>query len=88
MTLKLLSAITSSSADGATHNSLGRRPRCLFDYPILKGFYSGVLWLELDTSEGPITATVDQHSYAPIYVQVFTPKTPPENLPQSTGPMG
>ena len=27
-----------------------------FDYPVFKGFYSGVHWLELNTSEGPITA--------------------------------
>ena len=51
-----------------------------FDYPIFKGFYSGVRWLQLDTSEGPITAMVDQHRDSPIYVQVFTPKTPPPNL--------
>jgi hypothetical protein len=51
-----------------------------FDYPIFKGFYSGVRWLQLNTSEGPITAMVDQHRDSPIYVQVFTPKTPPSNL--------
>jgi Glycosyl hydrolases family 2, TIM barrel domain/Glycosyl hydrolases family 2, sugar binding domain/Glycosyl hydrolases family 2 len=51
-----------------------------FDYPIFKGFYSGVRWLQLNTSEGPITAMVDQHPDSPIYVQVFTPKTPPSNL--------
>ena len=51
-----------------------------FDYPIFKGFYSGVRWLQLGTSEGPITAIVSQHPNAPIYVQVFTPDTPPANL--------
>ena len=51
-----------------------------FDYPLFKGFYSGVRWLQLNTSEGPITAMVDQHRDSPIYVQVFTPKTPPPNL--------
>jgi Glycosyl hydrolases family 2, TIM barrel domain/Glycosyl hydrolases family 2, sugar binding domain/Glycosyl hydrolases family 2 len=51
-----------------------------FDYPIFKGFYLGVRWLQLNTSEGPITAMVDQHRDSPIYVQVFTPKTPPANL--------
>jgi hypothetical protein len=51
-----------------------------FDYPAFKGFYSGVRWLQLNTSEGPITAMVDQHPDSPIYVQVFTPKTPPLNL--------
>lgn len=50
-----------------------------FDYPIFKGFYSGVRWLQLSTSEGAITAIVDQHPDSPIYVQVFTPKTPPPN---------
>jgi hypothetical protein len=51
-----------------------------FDYPLFKGFYSGVRWLQLSTSEGTITAMVDQHPDSPIYVQVFTPKTPPPNL--------
>ena len=51
-----------------------------FDYPIFKGFYSGVHWLQLNTSEGPITALVDQPRNAPVYVQIFTPKTPPPNL--------
>jgi hypothetical protein len=51
-----------------------------FDYPIFKGFYSGVRWLELNTSEGPIIAMIDQHGDAPRYVQLFTPKTPPSNL--------
>ena len=51
-----------------------------FDYPLFKGFYSGVRWLQLNTSEGPITAMVDQDPGSPIYVQVFTPKTPPPNL--------
>ena len=50
------------------------------DYPIFKGFYSGVRWLQLGTSEGPITAVVSQHPNSPLYVQVFTPDTPPANL--------
>jgi hypothetical protein len=49
-----------------------------FDYPVFKGFYSGVRWLQLNTSEGPITAMVDQRRNSPIYVQVLTPKTPPQ----------
>lgn len=56
-----------------------------FDYPLFKGFYSGVRWLQLNTSEGPITTMVEQHSVSPIYVQVFTPKTPPANLIGQTG---
>ena len=51
-----------------------------FNYPVFKGFYAGVRWLQLNTSEGPITALVDQRSDSPIYVQIFTPKTPPSNL--------
>jgi hypothetical protein len=51
-----------------------------FDYPLFKGFYAGVRWLQLDTSQGPITAMVDQDQGSPIYVQVFTPKTPPPSL--------
>ncbi len=51
-----------------------------FDYPTFKGFYSGVRWLQLNTSEGLITVTVDQHRGFPLYVQVFTPKTPSSNL--------
>jgi hypothetical protein len=38
-----------------------------------------VRWLQLITSEGPITALVEQHSDSPVYVQIFTPKTPPSN---------
>ena len=56
------------------------KPGQHFDYPVFKGFYSGVRWLQLDTSEGSITAMVDQHPDSPIYVQIFTPKTPPSNL--------
>ena len=51
------------------------------DYPAFKGFYSGVRWLQLNTSEGPITATVDQRRDSPIYIQMLTPKMPPGNLP-------
>ena len=56
-----------------------------FDYPVFKGFYAGARWLQLNTSEGPITALVGQPRDAPIYVQVFTPKTPPANLLGQTG---
>ena len=50
-----------------------------FDYPVFKGFYAGVRWLQLNTSEGPITALVDQRGDSPIFVQVLTPKSPPQN---------
>jgi Glycosyl hydrolases family 2, TIM barrel domain/Glycosyl hydrolases family 2, sugar binding domain/Glycosyl hydrolases family 2 len=56
-----------------------------FDYPVFKGFYSGVRWLQLNTSEGPITAMVDQRHDSPIYVQILTPKMPPSNLQGQTG---
>lgn len=55
-----------------------------FNYPLFKGFYRGVRWLQLSTSEGPITAMVGQHPASPIYVQIFTPKTPPANLAGQT----
>ena len=48
-----------------------------FDYPIFKGYYAGVRWLQLDTSEGPITALLHQND---LYVQVFKPKMPPLDL--------
>jgi hypothetical protein len=56
-----------------------------FAYPVFKGFYSGVRWLQLNTSEGPITVMVNQPRDSPIYVQIFTPKTPPANLIGQTG---
>ena len=56
-----------------------------FNYPIFKGYYVGVRWLQLNTSEGPITAIVDQQYDSPIYVQVFAPKTPPPALLGQTG---
>ena len=56
-----------------------------FDYPIFKGFYAGVHWLQLNTTEGPITARVDQHPESPVYLQLLTPKLPPPNLIGQTG---
>ncbi len=56
------------------------KPGERFDYPGFKGFYSGVRWLQFNTLENPITAIVDQRRDSPIYVQVFTPKTPLPNL--------
>lgn len=61
------------------------KPGERFDYPLFKGFYSGVRWLRLDTAEGPITAMVAQDAHEPIYVQIFTPKTPPPNSLGQTG---
>src|SRR6185503_405365 len=45
-----------------------------FNYPIFKGYYNNVKWLQLQTTEGPITALLNQDD---LFVQVFTPKTPP-----------
>jgi hypothetical protein len=61
------------------------KPSEHFTYPIFKGFYTGVRWLQLNTTEGPITALVDQLADSPLYVQIFTPKTPPPNLIGQTG---
>jgi hypothetical protein len=61
------------------------KPGVHFDYPVFKGFYADVRWLQLNTSEGPITAMVDQRHDSPIYVQILTPKTPPSNLQGQTG---
>ncbi len=55
-----------------------------FDYPLFKGFYRDIRWLELNTSEGPITAMLEQHPDSPIYVQIFTPKSPPAILAGQT----
>jgi hypothetical protein len=51
-----------------------------FEYPIFKGFYAGVRWIEFNTSQGPITAMLDQPRDSPVYVQIFTPRTPPPDL--------
>ena len=42
-----------------------------FDYPEFKGYYAGVRWIQLQTTEGPITALVPGGQY----VQIFAPKT-------------
>jgi hypothetical protein len=46
-------------------------------YPEFKGFFAGVRWLQLDTTEGPIT--VVNHNAVP-FMQVLTPEFPPMNL--------
>ncbi|WP_221313141.1 glycoside hydrolase family 2 protein [Granulicella aggregans] len=51
-----------------------------FDYPVFKGFYSGVRWVQFNTTEGEITATLEQHPDSPVYLQVFAPKTASEKL--------
>jgi hypothetical protein len=46
-------------------------------YPEFKGFFANVRWLQLDTTEGPIT--VVNNSAVP-FVQVLTPEFAPANL--------
>jgi hypothetical protein len=46
-------------------------------YPEFKGFFAGVRWLQLDTTEGKIT--VVNHGAVP-FVQVLTPEFAPPNL--------
>jgi hypothetical protein len=46
-------------------------------YPEFKGFFANVRWLQLETTEGPIT--VINNSAVP-FVQVLTPEFPPMNL--------
>jgi hypothetical protein len=53
-----------------------------FEYPVFKGYYAGMKWAQLQTSEGPITALVNQDD---LYVQVLTPKVPPANLIGQSG---
>jgi hypothetical protein len=57
------------------------KPGQHFDYPVFKGFYAGMRWLQLNTSEGPITAMLDQRRDSPTFVQIFTPKMPSGTLP-------
>lgn len=56
------------------------KPGQHFDYPPFKGFYTGMRWVELNTTQGPITAMVDQDPASPTYVQIFTPQQPPPAL--------
>jgi hypothetical protein len=46
-------------------------------YPEFKGYFAGVRWLQLDTSEGLITVL---NQDAVPFVQVLTPDFPPTNL--------
>ncbi|MBC7782584.1 MAG: glycoside hydrolase family 2 [Burkholderiales bacterium] len=42
-------------------------------YPEFKGFYAGVRWMRLETTDGPITVALDDPS---LYVQVLRPEFP------------
>ena len=46
-------------------------------YPEFKGFFAGVRWLQLDTTEGQITIL---NNNAVPFMQVLTPEFPPANL--------
>jgi hypothetical protein len=48
-----------------------------FDYPEFKGYYAGIRWIQLQTSEGPITALVNQDD---LFVQVLKPQYPGGNI--------
>jgi hypothetical protein len=50
-----------------------------WEYPEFKGCFSNVEWLQLDTTEGPITIVPNSE-----FVQVLTPKFPPRELEGET----
>ncbi len=50
-------------------------------YPEFKGYYSGVRWVQLQTTEGPITACI---LAGDLFVQVFTPRTVDADLAGNT----
>jgi hypothetical protein len=50
-------------------------------YPEFKGCFSGVHWMQLETSEGPITIVPHDASQ---FVQVLTPELPPDELVAKT----
>ncbi len=54
-----------------------------WDYPEFKGCFGNVRWLELGTTEGPITAVMGPHG---TFVQVLTPQFPPKNIAGKTIP--
>ncbi len=50
-------------------------------YPEFKGCFANVRWLQLETTEGPITAINNSSEHQSIpFVQVLTPEFPPEKL--------
>ena len=54
-------------------------------YPEFKGYYAGVRWMELRTTDGPIRVTVDDPA---VYVQVLRADFAgdPQSTPPATGP--
>jgi hypothetical protein len=50
-------------------------------YPEFKGCFANVYWLQLETTEGPITVVPGSNDG---FVQVLTPEQPPDNLVANT----
>jgi hypothetical protein len=44
-----------------------------FDYPPFKGYYARIRWFQLQTTQGPITALINQDD---LFVQILAPKIP------------
>jgi len=51
-----------------------------WEYPEFKGCFANVYWMQLQTSEGLITAVPSR----PTFVQALTPEAPPEKLVKNT----
>ncbi|BDI28702.1 beta-galactosidase [Capsulimonas corticalis] len=47
-----------------------------FQYPEFKGYYAGVRWAKLQTTEGPITMELGQDD---LFLQMLTPRVPANN---------
>jgi hypothetical protein len=50
-------------------------------YPEFKGCFANVRWIQLETTEGPITAVLGADD---LFVQVLTPSLPPQKLQAKT----
>ncbi len=55
----------------------------VWKYPEFKGYFGGVRWAQLQTTEGPITAVMGQDD---LFLQVFTPKFPTNRESRYTSP--
>ena len=55
----------------------------LWQYPEFKGYYGGVRWAQLGTTEGPITAVLGEDT---DFLQVLTPQWPPPRQVGNTAP--
>jgi hypothetical protein len=52
-------------------------------YPEFKGYFDQVRWVRLETSEGPITAIIQQDD---LFLQILTPQFPDKKLAGLTSP--